>query len=151
MIIRLPSRLLACPVAWVEARISEIPPQHPSNTPKAFIFVIGSFRIMAASNMTKIGTPVAIMDASTGEVRFSPTINNPWLIPTPQRAHIKSKPRSFIVTFSRFIKSEVSQNNRQAELIRMIVSASGCTWEGNRYLEMGILMANNMFAIRINI
>ena len=77
MIIRLPSRLLACPVACVDAKIKEIPPVHPINTPKAFILVIGSFRITAASSMTKIGTPVAMMEASTGEVRFNPTINSP--------------------------------------------------------------------------
>ena len=72
-------------------------------------------------------------------------------MPTPHMAQIKSSPRSFIVTFSHLINNEVNQNNRQADPIRMMVSASGCTWEGNRYLDMGILIANNIFVIKINI
>ena len=39
--------------------------------------VIGSFSMTAASSRTKIGTAVAMMEASTGEERFSPTMNNP--------------------------------------------------------------------------
>ena len=46
---------------------------------------------------------------------------------------------------------EAAQNSRQADPIRMMVSASGCTCAGNRYFEMGILIANNIFAIRISI
>ena len=47
------------------------------NTPNEFFRVIGSFSMTAASSRTKIGTAVAMMEASTGEERFSPTMNNP--------------------------------------------------------------------------
>ena len=50
----------------------------PSSTPNVFIRVIGSFRIRAAKIMTKMGTAVAMMEASTGDVVFIPQIFSPW-------------------------------------------------------------------------
>lgn len=100
--------------------------------------------------MTKIGTEVAIMEASTGEVRFNPTIKSPWLIPTPHKAQIKSMPKSFKDTFSFAVNRETIQNMTQAKSIRIMVSPSGGTCVGSKYLEIGILTANKMFVIKIN-
>jgi hypothetical protein len=72
----------------------------PSSTPNVFIRVIGSFRIRAAKIMTKMGTAVAMMEASTGDVVFNPQINSPWFKPTPQRAQRHRSPKSFNGTFS---------------------------------------------------
>ena len=77
IIIMSPSRLLMLSMACVELKTSSRPPLTPMNTPNDFFRVIGSFSMTAASSRTKIGTAVAIMEASTGEERFSPTMNNP--------------------------------------------------------------------------
>lgn len=61
----------------MELKTSSRPPLTPMNTPNDFFRVIGSFSMTAASSRTKIGTAVAMMEASTGEELFSPTIEHP--------------------------------------------------------------------------
>jgi len=43
-------------------------------TPSAFLAVMGSFRMRAASTMAKIGMEVVTMLALMGEVRLSPMV-----------------------------------------------------------------------------
>ena len=74
---RLPNILL-CPVATcMDERIRAIAPVAPNITPKAFNRVIGSFKTMAASTITKIGEAVEIMEASMGEVWLNPNKKSP--------------------------------------------------------------------------
>lgn len=150
VIIKFPAKLLAWFELCVDCRMRETAPVIPSKTPNAFFLVIGSFSIIAASIITKIGTAVAMIEASTGDVMLSPQINKPWLKPTPHKAHINKVPMSFNETFSKGTNSEVIQNITQAKDIRMIVKASGARWVGNKYLETGIFIANRMFATNIS-
>ena len=76
-------------------------------------------------------------------------MNKPWLIPTPQRAHTKSIPKSFNGTFSFTVKRDTIQNITQAKAMRMIVRPSGGTCAGSRYLDIGMLTANRILVINI--
>ena len=72
IIITSPSRLLILSAVCVELKTNNRPPLTPMKTPNDFFRVIGSFRMTAANSRTKIGTAVAMMEASTGEERLQP-------------------------------------------------------------------------------
>jgi hypothetical protein len=146
----LPSRLLLPEATCPEAKISPIAPVAPTNTPKAFIRVIGSFRMIAANTITKIGEAVDMIDASIGEVFVSPYMNNPWFMAIPVIEQKNSKARSFFDTCSLGKKRDVSQNITQANSIRNKVKPKGVTCMGNNDLEMEIFIANRIFTIKIN-
>ena len=135
----------------MELDTSNSPPLTPRNTPNDFFAVIGSLRTAAANSNTKMGTAVAIMEASTGEELFNPMTNSHWLMPTPHKAQMKSVPKSFGRTFSFGMKRDTNQNIMQAKIARMMVIASGGTSEVSRYLNTGILTPNRMFADNISI
>ena len=85
-------------------------PQQPTNTPIAFLPVIGSFKMSAANSMANIGIEVVTMLALIGDVRLRPMVKQHWLQTKPKTAAPMNQKTSWRGTFSFLTKKDVIQN-----------------------------------------
>ena len=131
-------------------KISSNAPHAPAAIPNTFFPVIGSFKKRAANSMAHNGILVEMMEASLGELRFTPNRKHPWFRMIANNEAPNNLAISLWLTCSGFWKKEAIQNRIMAPPMRKSVITMGVMVPPNiRDFETGDINPHMAFAPNI--
>ena len=137
---RFPKRQLALLVLMaVDCRMIKRAPEAPMITPMDFFKVMGSFKMIAANNITATGVIAAMMEIFTGEVYKSAWAKESCAPTKPNSDPKKMMKKSRGAIFSFGKKQLTLQKISVANAIRTKVKAYGLIHAGTKLLAMGVL------------